>query len=77
VQDALGPGTPMAGRFLIPVTGAVAVIDTTTGTEVERIPVSRNEEPIRMGGRPITSAALGDTLLEQRGDELVALRADG
>ena len=77
VQDALGPGTQMAGRFLIPVTGAVAVIDTTTGAEVERIPVSRNEEPIRTGGRPITSAALGDTLLEQRGDELVALRADG
>jgi hypothetical protein len=75
VQDALGPGTQMGGRFLVPVDGAVAVIDTASGAEVERIPVARDENPLASGGRPITSTALGDTLLEQRGDQLVALRA--
>ncbi|MFC9787759.1 hypothetical protein [Rhodococcus sp. NPDC127528] len=74
VEGALGPGTTMAGQFLVPVDGAVAVVDPTTGAQTGRIPVDRpGPAPAALGGRPITSAALGSILLEQRGDELVAL----
>ncbi|TQF66088.1 PQQ-binding-like beta-propeller repeat protein [Rhodococcus spelaei] len=75
VDGALGPGTAMAGQFLVPVDGAVAVVDPTTGAEVRRVPVDRaGPTPATLGGAPITSAALGGVLLEQRGDDLVALR---
>ncbi|MGW0175438.1 Rv3212 family protein [Rhodococcus sp. NPDC003322] len=75
VGGALGPGTAMAGLFLVPVEGGVAVIDAATGAETRRIPIDRpGLAPARLGGRPITSAVLGSVLLEQRGDELVALR---
>jgi hypothetical protein len=59
----------------VPVDGAVAVVDPVTGVEARRIPVDRpGPAPAALGGRPITSAALGSMLLEQRGDDLVALR---
>lgn len=70
---ALGPGTQMGGQFLVPIDGAVAVIDMATGTESRRIPVDRDGESTPFDGRPITSTAVGSVLLEQRGDELVAL----
>ncbi|MDT7731938.1 MAG: hypothetical protein QOK45_2191 [Mycobacterium sp.] len=64
----LGPATTMAGRLLVPVTGGYDVFDPTTGDGIEHIPVQR----------PPTTAAVvpavaGSTILEQRGDELVAL----
>ncbi|MFD4268648.1 PQQ-binding-like beta-propeller repeat protein [Rhodococcus sp. NPDC058481] len=69
VEGAIGPGALMAGQILIPVDGAIAVHDTVTGAEVRRIAVDRDGERA-----PVTSAVLGTMLLEQRGDELVALR---
>lgn len=73
VEGALGPGTVMAGQFLAPVDGAVAVFDAATGREIRRIPVDRGDFTVAPGARPVTSAVLGSVLLEQRRDELVAL----
>ncbi len=70
VAGALGPGTQMAGRTLVPVAGAIAVLDPGTGTETGRIPVQRDAAT----AGPITLSVIGDVVLEQRGDELVALR---
>ncbi|MFF0816497.1 hypothetical protein ACFYVR_15315 [Rhodococcus sp. NPDC003318] len=74
VDGALGPGTPMGGQFLVPVDGAIEVLDPATGTHIRRITVDRGVAPTDLGGLPITSAAVGSVLLEQRGDVLVALR---
>jgi hypothetical protein len=54
--------------LLVPVTGGYDMFDPATGNGVEHIPV----------GRPPSSAAVvpavaGSTILEQRGNELVAL----
>ncbi|WP_433268707.1 Rv3212 family protein [Actinosynnema sp. CS-041913] len=64
-----GPGTTLAGRALIPVEGALQVVDQVSGAEVGRIPVDR-------GGYdgPVELATEGPVVLEQRGDTLVALR---
>lgn len=71
-DGALGPGTAMAGQILVPVADAVAVLDSATGAQIHRIPVDRSPAPTG-AGEPIGSAALGSMLLEQRGDEVVAL----
>jgi hypothetical protein len=67
--DAIGPGTSMAGVVIVPVPGAIAVIDPLSGKLTRRVPVTRTE---RLSG-PILTAVIGDIILEQRGDELVAL----
>ncbi len=59
----------MAGSLLVPVPGAIAVLDPATGTERARIPVTRGSD-----AGPIATSVLGDIVLEQRGDEVVALR---
>jgi hypothetical protein len=64
----LGPATIMAGRLMVPVTGGYDVFDPETGRGDRHIDVDR----------PPTSAAVvpavaGSTVLEQRGDQLVAL----
>lgn len=65
---SLGPGSEVARRLLLPVPGALAVLDTTTGEQVGSLPVARG------GYRgPVDTASSGDVLLEQRGDTLVAL----
>ncbi|WP_420878739.1 PQQ-binding-like beta-propeller repeat protein [Rhodococcus sp. (in: high G+C Gram-positive bacteria)] len=69
VTDALGPGAIMAGSLLVPVPGAIAVLDPATGIEQARIPVTRDAD-----AAPIATSILGDIVLEQRGDEVVALR---
>ncbi|NUT90643.1 MAG: PQQ-binding-like beta-propeller repeat protein [Saccharothrix sp.] len=68
-MPAKGPGTTLAGRALVPVPGALAVVDQVNGQEVGRIPVDR-------GGYdgPVQMATEGPIVLEQRGDTLVALR---
>ncbi|MEV6390366.1 Rv3212 family protein [Nocardia xishanensis] len=67
--NALGSPALMAGRLLMPVADGLAVLDTTSGAEVGRIPVER---PGYTGG-PISLAVLGTTVLELRGGELHAL----
>ncbi|PTR31676.1 putative pyrroloquinoline-quinone binding quinoprotein [Rhodococcus sp. OK519] len=66
---ALGPGAIMAGSLMVPVPGAIAVLDPATGVEQGRIPVTRDND-----AAPIATAILGDIVLEQRGDDVVALR---
>jgi hypothetical protein len=67
---SLGPGSEVAGRLLLPVPGALAVLDTTTGEQVGALPVDRS------GYRgPVDTASSGAVILEQRGATLVALRA--
>ncbi|MGA9310490.1 MAG: hypothetical protein WBV74_08980 [Pseudonocardiaceae bacterium] len=66
---SLGTGSEVAGRLLLPVPGALAVLDTTTGAQLGALPVDRG------GYRgPVGTASSGGVVLEQRGDTLVALR---
>ncbi len=64
----LGPATVMAGRLLVPVTGGYDVFDAASGQGDRHIPVRRPPNP-----GPVVPAVAGSTVLEQRGDELVAL----
>jgi hypothetical protein len=65
---SLGPGCEIADRLLLPVPGALAVLDTTTGEQIDALPVNRG------GYRgPVDTASSGRVVLEQRGDTLVAL----
>jgi hypothetical protein len=63
-----GPATVMAGRLLVPVTGGYDVFDPASGNGERHIPVQR---PPTSG--PVVPAVAGSTLLEQRGDTIVAL----
>lgn len=66
---SLGTGSEVAGRLLLPVPGALAVLDTTTGQQLGALPVDRG------GYRgPVGTTSSGGVVLEQRGDTLVALR---
>lgn len=66
---SLGAGSEVAGRLLLPVPGALTVLDITTGQQVGALPVDRG------GYRgPVGTASSGGVVLEQRGDTLVALR---
>ncbi|PZS37610.1 MAG: hypothetical protein DLM62_18265 [Pseudonocardiales bacterium] len=66
---SLGTGSEVAGRLLLPVPGALAVLDTTTGQQLGALPVDRS------GYRgPVGTAGSGGVVLEQRGATLVALR---
>ncbi|WP_370180514.1 hypothetical protein [Rhodococcus wratislaviensis] len=67
--DALGPGAVMAGNLLVPVESGIAVLDLSTGAVLRTIPVARDA-----AAGPITTTVAGDVVLEQRGDDVVALR---
>ncbi|WP_430333501.1 Rv3212 family protein [Rhodococcus sp. ACT016] len=69
MSGASGPGAIMAGSLLVPVPGGIAVVDPTNGMEQRRIPVARDDETA-----PIATTVLGDVVLEQRGDQVFALR---
>ncbi|MET0134115.1 MAG: hypothetical protein ABW215_11040 [Kibdelosporangium sp.] len=69
VQDTLGSGTVFAGYLLLPVQGALLVIDQASGAQVARAPVNRQDYD-----GPVSMATLGPIVLEQRGSTLVALR---
>ncbi|MFI5509636.1 hypothetical protein ACIA48_19380 [Mycobacterium sp. NPDC051804] len=64
----LGPATEMAGRLLVPVTGGYDVFDANSGKGDRHIPVPRPPN-----SAPVVPAVAGSTVVEQRGDELVAL----
>ncbi|MGH3795045.1 MAG: Rv3212 family protein [Pseudonocardiaceae bacterium] len=65
---SLGPGSMFAGRLLLPVPGALRVLDPITGQELQTLPVNRG------GYRgPVGTATDGSVVLEQRGGTLVAL----
>jgi hypothetical protein len=64
----LGPAAMMADRLLIPVTDGVGVFDQHSGARERVIPVSRPP-----GVSAVFPAVAGPTILEQRGDTVVAL----
>ncbi|WP_406232499.1 hypothetical protein [Nocardia sp. NBC_01009] len=67
--NALGGPAFMAGKLLVPVTGALAALDPTSGAETARIPVHRQGSE----NSPISLAVIGTTVLEKRGTQLYAL----
>lgn len=69
IRGALGPGTLIGGKLLVPVSGGLAVIDPDSGNRERLIPVDRHgyQGVIKM-------SSAGDVLLEQRGNALYALR---
>ncbi|MDQ3989488.1 MAG: hypothetical protein M3291_09900, partial [Actinomycetota bacterium] len=70
VPGTLGPGTLLAGRLLVPVPAGLAVLDATSGERLDLFPVDRGTWT-----GPVRTDTVGDVVLEQRGDILVALRA--
>ncbi|WP_066908341.1 Rv3212 family protein [Mycobacterium interjectum] len=64
----LGPGVMMAGRLLVPVTGAIGVYDPLSGANERYIPVDRAP-----GDATVVPAVSGSRVFEQRGDTVVAL----
>ncbi|OBG43420.1 hypothetical protein A5672_10495 [Mycobacterium alsense] len=64
----LGPGAMMAGRLLVPVTGAIGVYDPLSGANERYIPVSRAPS-----SSAVVPAVSGPRVFEQRGDTVVAL----
>jgi hypothetical protein len=67
-QAPVGPGTIMAGRLLVPVTTGYDVFDPETGAGERHLAVTRPAQP-----SAVIPATAGGTVLEQRGDTLVAL----
>lgn len=70
----LGPATLMAGRLMVPVSSGYDVFDPVTGAGDRHIPFDRppSRDPAN-ATEPVVPAVAGAMLLEQRGDELVAL----
>jgi hypothetical protein len=64
----LGPGAMMAGKLLIPVSGAIGVYDPATGANERYIAVDRAPST-----RAVVPAVSGSRVFEQRGDTVVAL----
>ncbi|OBI86259.1 hypothetical protein [Mycobacterium sp. 1245805.9] len=64
----LGPAVMMAGRLLVPVTGAIGVYDPLSGANERYIPVNRAPSDAA-----VIPAASGARVFEQRGDTVVAL----
>lgn len=70
----VGPATIMAGRLMVPVSSGYDVFDPVTGAGDRHIALQRppREDPAEPPA-PVVPAVAGAMLLEQRGDELVAL----
>jgi hypothetical protein len=68
----LGPGVMMAGRLLVPVTGAIGVYDPVSGANERYIPVNR-EPNTPPPGKAVVPAVSGSRVFEQRGQTVVAL----
>jgi hypothetical protein len=68
VNAPVGPATAMAGRLLVPVTSGYDVFDPISGKGDHHIPLQRPPSP-----DAVVPAVAGTTVLEQRGDEIVAL----
>ncbi|MDH6196696.1 hypothetical protein M2272_003349 [Mycobacterium frederiksbergense] len=64
----VGPATVMAGQLLVPVNDGYDVFDQETGAGQRHIALPRTPSV-----SPVVPAVAGDTVLEQRGAQLVAL----
>lgn len=69
-KKPLGPGTNMAGELLIPVEGGIDVFNMTTGEFRKDIAVQRDPADEKS---PVSSAVVGNTVVEQRGSRIFAL----
>jgi hypothetical protein len=67
----VGPGTVMAGQLLVPVSDGYDVFDQETGDGRRHIALPRTPSV-----SPVVPAVAGNTVLEQRGTQLVALGAE-
>jgi len=67
----VGPAAIMAGRLMVPVSSGYDVFDPATGAGDRHIALQR--PPTEGPPAPVVPAVAGSVLLEQRGDELVAL----
>ena len=67
----VGPGTVMAGQLLVPVSNGYDVFDQETGDGRRHIALPRTPSV-----SPVVPAVAGNTVLEQRGTQLVALGAE-
>jgi outer membrane protein assembly factor BamB len=67
-QAPVGPATSMAGKLLVPVTTGYDVFNPQTGAGESHIAVPRTPSQTA-----VVPGVAGSTLLEQRGDALVAL----
>jgi len=67
-QAPIGPATMLAGHLLVPVTSGYDTFDAQSGAGQTHIALAR--KPVNTAVIP---AMAGPTLLEQRGDQLVAL----
>lgn len=65
---ALGTGAAMADWLLVPFEEGVAVVNWADGSVARTIPVDRGDY-----GGPVHLRVQGDVVVEQRGDEMVAL----
>ena len=72
LPGTLGAGAPMAGRLLVPVPNGIAVVDPATGSVVRSIAVDRGDY-----SGPVSVSVTGNTLVEKRGSDVVALSATG
>lgn len=68
----LGPCAMMAGKLLVPVTGAIGVYDQLSGANERYIPVNRAPNTPQPGV-PVVPAVSGSHVFEQRGNTVVAL----
>lgn len=68
LPGTLGPGRQIAGKLVVPVKGGLSVHDLKTGAPERVIPVDRKAYNGYVG-----LATVGNTILEQRSDTLVAL----
>ena len=73
----VGPATIMAGRLMVPVSSGYDVFDATTGAGDRHIPLQRPPANDPAGpAAPVVPNVAGSVLVEQRGDELVALGSE-
>ncbi|MCK0091076.1 hypothetical protein HCA61_01195 [Rhodococcus sp. HNM0563] len=71
VEGTLGHGSEMAGSVLLPVDDAIAVVDPVSGEIARTIEVDRDTDAT------VSLSVAGETVLEQRGDDVVALTESG
>ncbi|MEV6069394.1 hypothetical protein AB0L82_22855 [Nocardia sp. NPDC052001] len=71
IQNVLGTPTLMSGQLLVPAPEGLRAVDPATGAAAGRIAVQRTD----YHNEPISLAAIGGTVLEQRGTRLYALGA--
>ncbi|MFW0792385.1 hypothetical protein AAFP30_01100 [Gordonia sp. CPCC 205515] len=68
VPGAIGAGDLMGGFLLLPTATGISVRDAANGREVRAIPVTREGRD----DQPVNLRVLGDTIVEQRGDQVTA-----